>query len=340
MSTRRVLVLAVSALLLVTPIHGEDAEDLYKRGAYSDAAKAFEEQLASRRTVPVLVACGNCYAQTGAYDKAIARYQEAARLDPSNRDVEKNLGRVFYRAARYPEAAAALARGLGDASDPAELRLLASALQLADDAEGAVWALERAALFLPSDAHVRKELAACYSRAGRSEDAVKAYRTAISRDPSDLGTWESLGRATLQAGRKDDAIVALDVAARLGTASRAGLGLLADLQLEAGLAGPAAHTYETAVALSEKPDPEDLERLGLALLRAGEPARALGIMDRAISLGRRGLAGVYRADALEALGRTTEARTTLEAVLQDPGAGSAIEAARARLAGLETRNRR
>jgi tetratricopeptide (TPR) repeat protein len=313
---------------------GEDALDLYKRGAYAEAAKAFEDELASKRTVPLLLACGNCYAQTGAYEKAIARYQEALRLEPGSRDVARNLGRVYYRAARYPEAATALARGLGDASDPAELRLLGSALALSDDPDGAVWAYERAALLLPADARLRQDLAISYARAGRATDAVKAFRVAIARDPSDLSTWEMLGRAELASGRKGDAVVALDVAARLGAAGRSGFALLADVELEEGLPAAAASAYERAVATSEKPDAEDLERLGLALLRADQPEKALEALGRSVALANRGLARLYRAQALEALGRRREARAALESLVDDASAGPVREAARLRLAGL------
>jgi tetratricopeptide (TPR) repeat protein len=299
-SRARVLVAVTALLVLSAPLRAEDAEDLYKRGAYAEAAKAFEERLASKRTAPLLIACGNCYAQTGRYDQAITRYQEALRLEPVNRDASRNLGRACYRAGRYPEAAAALARGLGDASDPAELRLLASALELSDDPGGAVIALERAALLSPADARVRKELAAAYSQVGRPTDALKALRVAIARDPADLTAWQPLGRAALQAGNKDDAIVALDVAARLGASDHAGLALLGDLELEAGLDLPAAHAYEAAIA-TQPSNAEDLERLGLALLRGGEPGKALEALDRAIALGRGGLALTYRARALEAL---------------------------------------
>jgi len=332
----RALALAV-AIALALPLRtsrGEDAEALYKRGAYAEAAKAFEDELASRRTVPLLVACGNCYVRTGAYEKAIERYREALRLEPANREAQRNLGRAFYRAGRYAEAGTALAQGLGEASDPDELRLLASALALADDAQGAVLALERAAFVLPSDARVRQELGRAYARAGRATDAVRAFRSAIAKDPSDLTAWQPLGQASLQGGQRDDAIVALEVASRLDAVDRAGLALLADLELESGLAPAAARAYERAIAASDRPDAEDLERLGLARLRAGEPDRALDALDRSIASSPRALARVYRARALDALGKRAEARAELEAVAGDPNAGAAREAARSALAAL------
>lgn len=327
---RRATLLALALLVVSFAAHGEDAEDLYKRGAWSEAAQAFEERLAKRRDVATLIAAGNCYAQMNSLDRAIARYEEALRLDSKASDAARNLGRAFYRVGRYREAASALARG-GAATDAEELRLYASALSLAEDADAAALALERAVLASPDDGRVRRDLGVAYVRAGRPVEGTRALRAAIERDGSLLDAWVPLAQAHIGAGQTDDAIVALEMAARLGAADRPALNLLADLELEAKLPKAAATAYENALARDGKRDTETLERLGIARLRAGNPAGALAVLEEALAKEpSRGLARLSKAEALAALGRRDDARAILEG-LRESGPRALQDAARARL---------
>lgn len=342
----RTLLLAAGMLALslaaAPRTRADDAQELYEKGRWTEAARAFEERLASKREVATLLALGDCYARLDQLDRAIPRYEEALRLDPRSADARRNLGRALYRAGRYREAATALARGLaversfGTVEERAnELRLYASALALADDAAAAALALERAVLLAPDDARVRLDLGAAYVRAGRAGEGARSLRAAIAKEPGLLEAWRALGHALAAAHERDEAMVALEMAARLGVADGAALDLLADLQLDAGLAKTAAETYEGALASAtgRGRDAETLERLAIARLRSGDPARALAALDEVLAKDpARVSARLYRSDALSSLNRGAEARSLLETLARE--SGRAGEGARARLARL------
>jgi tetratricopeptide (TPR) repeat protein len=201
--------------------------------------------------------------------------------------------------------------------------------------------LERALIAAPDDARVRRDLGSAYVRAGRAADGARSLRTAIAKDPGALDTWVLLGHALAAAGDRDEAMVALDVAARLGVADRPALDLLADLQLDANEPAGAAATYEAALAAARPRDPETLERLAVARLRSGDAARALAALDEVLSLdataGRppRSSALLWRSDALAALGRASEARALLEALVRECGRAGGRESDRVREAARE-----
>ena len=47
---------------------------------------------------------GNQFYKEGKYEQAIAEYQKALQLNPSNQDAKFNLANALYRAKNYPEA--------------------------------------------------------------------------------------------------------------------------------------------------------------------------------------------------------------------------------------------
>jgi tetratricopeptide (TPR) repeat protein len=178
---------------------------------------------------------------------------------------------------------------------------------------------------------VRRDHGAAYERARRIPEAVRAYRAVLAKEPASTAAWTGLGHAQAAGGESDDAVVALEVATRLGATDRGAFALLGDLELAAGLPDASALAYERA-ANGEKPEIEDLERLGVARMRAGDAQGALVALDAVLARdGRRGRARLTRAEALEALGRKGEARAALEDLARDPGADAYGEAARARL---------
>lgn len=70
----------------------EEANRLYERGLYAEAAEAYEQLLARGvRTVAVLYNRGNAWFKTGRLGRAIASYREALELAPRDPEILHNL---------------------------------------------------------------------------------------------------------------------------------------------------------------------------------------------------------------------------------------------------------
>jgi Flp pilus assembly protein TadD len=234
---RRGAVFLAAMLAVAAPAYAGDLEqaaDLYRKGDYAGAAAAYERAVAGRRDAGTLALAGNAHFRAGAIERAVARYQDALALEPDTRGVLRNLGRALYVLGRCGESARALARAIGGggAGDVADLRLLASALALADDAPGAVLVLERAAVLAPEDPAIRLELGVAEARAGAPAAAALTLRDVLRRAPDLVAAYVPLKYALAAAGDTDGAIVALDTARLLDVADAAALAFLGDLVAE------------------------------------------------------------------------------------------------------------
>ena len=81
------------------PVHGdqktylfEQGNELYKKGQYEKAAKAYEEILQmGYASADLYYNLGNAYYKLGEYPKAILNYERALRLRPRDEDIQFNL---------------------------------------------------------------------------------------------------------------------------------------------------------------------------------------------------------------------------------------------------------
>jgi predicted Zn-dependent protease len=254
------------------------------------------------------------------------------------------------RAAALLESAAA--RAPGDAR--LLLAVAAAAAERGDAERASAWlakadaalpapapipfALERARILLVAkeDARAEAELLALLERAPELRPALdllaELHRRAgtLERALADLEARAAggeraserralLGRLAWRAGRRDVARAAFE-RALVERSDLAGVKRdLAALLLETGadLAKARALASEARAALPR--DPEAARVLGVALLRSGEAAAALGELDAAASLAAGGADAALetlRGLALEALGRKGEAKTAFEAALR------------------------
>ncbi len=136
------------------------------------------------------------------YDKAVAKYREAIRLDPRG-ETYRSLGWLYAERDRHEEAIAAFRAAI--AADPAlepELRLsLGEELLWADRAREAVPLLESVVAARPSDPEARRLLALAYRWSDRPGKAECLYRELLADNPTDAEARSGLGESLLWQGR-------------------------------------------------------------------------------------------------------------------------------------------
>src|SRR5579863_5687670 len=203
---------------------------------------------------------------------------------------------------------AARARVAQNPGSPDGYLALGRALRVAEDAEGAAKALDRALALDPrlSRAWYEKGLMALES--GTLPQAADLFRKAVDFDPGNAPTRIELASLLLRRGNWAEARVQLEAVLRLDPANATahdGLGLILSQQ---GKPADAAGEFRQALAL----DPsfaEAQESLGEALLQLGQWSAAAESLTKALSgnLPDTSMATYGLASALKHSGKTAEA---------------------------------
>lgn len=231
----------------------------------------------------VLVASALATVQRNAvWRDEISLWSDAAAKAPGGATGHINLGVGYLHVGDLDRAEASFRRAL--VADPAHplvyynLGQVALRREHADEASG--W-FGRALALAPRSWEAHHALGEAEMAGGRLEDAATAFRQAVALNPRDAKAHARLGVLAQQAG--DDA--------------------------------SAEAAYLTA--LRDDPDnPEVLNNLGAIHLGRREWARALDLLTTAVRRDPDYVDAAYnRALALDALGRTAEARTALRGVL-------------------------
>jgi tetratricopeptide (TPR) repeat protein len=182
-----------------------------------------------------------------------------------------------------------------------------------DEAEAAFLSLVTAA---PDDAPSRVQLSRIYARKGRGADAVRILEDGLRYRPNGIGMLNELGGFLLADGRATEAQARFrEVLAVEPGNPRALMGVARSLAASGSVADGAA-VLETA--LTGSPDAGELQfLLGSLRVRLRQYPEALDALAKARDLGIESPGiDVYRAVALEALGRRDEAEQTLRMVLE------------------------
>jgi len=225
-------------------------------------------------------------AMLGRLPEAVARYEEALRLNPDYDVAHANLAKALVRLERYPEAIrhyeAAVRLEFGGAATVAELA--EALLHEGRSAEG-IAQLRAVVRLAPDWAPGFNNLAYALLLTGSTDDALAAYREAARLDPGFASAWAGLGYALIVAGRPAEAIAPCTEALRL------------------------------------QPDFADAHNtLGIALAQTRRPTEAIASFERALKLGATG-PDVHSnlGNALAAIGRRANAIAQYrEALRVDP----------------------
>ncbi len=210
------------------------------------------------------------------------------------------------RAAQLAEAA--LAEGL---EHPLIFNVLALRQELAGDLSEAERLLRRAVALSAADKPARNALGLCLLRLGRHEEALEQFDALAAADPALPFVHASRGNALFALTRVQEAEAAFLRAVELDPQQAVALAGLARIASYRGAYEQARTRAQRA--LERAPGYPDAQ-LSLAAAELGErqpgaaETRLCGLLARAdLSAEQRGLASGLLADALDALGRTSEA---------------------------------
>jgi|GEM_PF-2731315 len=192
------------------------------------------------------------YAQAGRWKEAAQAYEEAARLDPKDINIQRNLAVIYGRLADEAKRRQALEKVLAlDEKDLATARELA---RLAPpDKSREAW--QRVLKLKPDDEEALIRLVRMAQARGDADELIGFYARLSELKPQDPVLHYNLGLNLMQLKRWDAAEVSLKRAHQLSPKDVDILTALWDVQRQANKLGPGLETAEKLLAFK----PHDLE---------------------------------------------------------------------------------
>lgn len=192
-----------------------DAEAVFRKGRYEEAAELFGVVVAARPADAFSHYMHGLSAwKSGDHGTAEEALTRAVELNGESVKIRTNLGRVLLERGRAQEA----------------LPHLEQAIELA-----------------PESHEVWRVLGNVYSEMGRSDDAIAAYREALLLNDEDAWTMNNYGLVLIRAGRFEDALPPLARAVELNPGSPVFQNNLGVALERSGELGGAEHAFESAL---------------------------------------------------------------------------------------------
>ncbi len=149
---------------------------------------------------------GNAYTDAGEYEKGIAAFEEAVRLEPSYTRAMLNMAAVYIRLADHQGALEILSTAeKKDSGDPLIWSNKGAVLDILGRSDLALEAYYRAAELDPSDPVPSYHAGNLLFRLKRLPESEAAYRKALESDSAHLGSLTGLGRVLEAVSKKGEA---------------------------------------------------------------------------------------------------------------------------------------
>lgn len=176
-------------------------------GAFAICGARAEESPASPESAAALYEVGCRAVEQNDPAKAIESFHAAVTLDPSLTDAHFQLGKLYRARSRWKSALLAFQEAARTNPQNAEIQRFIGELYLTGMGrpDAAIPPLERAAALSPGDGRTHRFLGLAYLRRHRVEDAVHALHTALKCDPDDIEAAYTLGLAHNQKEQWQDA---------------------------------------------------------------------------------------------------------------------------------------
>ncbi|MEM5384679.1 tetratricopeptide repeat protein [Paraburkholderia phymatum] len=249
-------------------------------GQYDAGLALMEQSLAARREPAYLNNLGNMLREHGRLEEAIARYQEAVRLQVDYAEAHNNLGNALREAGRAQEAMYCCARAIELSPQSAQAyNNLGNALQDLGELDAAAVSYGKAIALAPGYAQAYSNLGNVQRARQQMDAAIGSYRQAIGLQPDLHVAHHGLGLALRATG--DLAGAAASLLHGLDTTDPHAHNTLATALTDIGdLEGAQAHCRK---ALQLAPE------LAIAHSNLGGILRMLRRYDEAIASCRRAL---------------------------------------------------
>jgi tetratricopeptide (TPR) repeat protein len=293
------------------------AEALEERQRYSEVIDALAPALPAFRSsqnaagslIMLLPHLGFAYERMGQPDRAVAAFEEARKIAPSDPVITSYLIQAQISAKRYPEALelARVARGQ-HADDLRLARLEAQALHASGKTDAGIAVLEEFVKTRGEDPRAHVALAQVYVEASRGAQAVKVLQTAQTRFPDETLLTFELGAILDKQKRHAEAEAAFRQVIAQDPENAPALNYLGYLLAERGeKLDESVDLVKRALAI----EPENgsyLDSLGWAYYKAGNYPQALDSLRRAAEqLTRNSVVQDHYGDVLSRLDRLDDA---------------------------------
>ncbi|MEZ6185960.1 MAG: tetratricopeptide repeat protein [Planctomycetota bacterium] len=353
-----------------TPVAGDgrlaEAHAAYEDGRYVEALGAYDRVLVFDADDPEAWAGrARCLQRLAKMDEALPFFDRALELAPADARLYYERGMCRWNTRRYAEALEDAQRAVQlSPDDPTFLWGEGVALEAVGRADEALAVYRRVTTLRPEWAQGWGGLGGCLLAVGRVAEAQAACERGLHLDPSWLELYCVRGRIRAALGRHEEALEDLErvigevfdpeaivvwaqSAQHLGRTEQVVELLERALRLEPkdgvvwitqgrlllslGRAREAAEALERGLEL----DPRSADGWGYqahAQLELGRPKQGLAAAERALALKETASVLIHKATALAQMGRTDEARATLERATDlepangEPGASRALRA--------------
>ncbi|MDR1898454.1 MAG: tetratricopeptide repeat protein [Treponema sp.] len=159
---------------------------------------------------------GVAYDSKGEYDRAIADYNQAIRLDPNNASAYNNRGNAYYAKGEYDRAIDDYGRAIRLDPDYANAyNNRGNVYYFKGEYDRAIDDYDRAIRLDPNDANAYNNRGAAYYAKGEYDRAVADYGQAIRLDPNGAAAYMNRGNAYYDKKDYDRAIADYNQAIRL-----------------------------------------------------------------------------------------------------------------------------
>lgn len=178
---------------------------------YPIAIQLLREAVAAANRADYRLGLAEALEKSGATDDALAEYEAAAALDPSNVRFTADWAKALNRAGRYTEAISAYEAALQiDGDNLANLRELANLHLRSNDFARARPHLEAVVRLQPDDLAPKQNLARALEAARDLDGAAQQYRDILSAMPGADLTRALLSDVLMKQSRPDEALQLLD----------------------------------------------------------------------------------------------------------------------------------
>ena len=252
---------------------------------YEEALAAFDQAIYLDPTdADAYAGKGNALDELKLHEEALAAFDQAIYLDPTDAAPYYSKGIVLGKLGRHEEALAALEQAIRlDPTDAVASYSRGSALGELKRHEEALAAFDQAIRLDPTDAIAYYNKGLALANLERHEEALAAFDQVIRLDPNNAGAYGNEGDALADLERDEEALAAYDQAIRLDPNN-------ADAYYNKGLALGNRERYEEALAAFDQTirlDPNNANAYynkGVVLDDLERYEEALAAYDQAIHL--------------------------------------------------------
>jgi tetratricopeptide (TPR) repeat protein len=180
----------------------------FNAGRADDALASFQQAVTLRPTDASLHSqLGDLLFALSRHDEALSSYQRALRLNPDLIEAHNNLGNAWVKLGRLPQAIEAYHRVLQLKPDSAETHSnLSKVLSDLHRFGEAIQSSSRAITINPGLAEAHANLGNALLDSDQPVPAIASYRRAVQLKPDFPEAWNSLGNALRSVGEFDDAL--------------------------------------------------------------------------------------------------------------------------------------